>query len=219
MDCSNGWACGGRWFGATVAIVGGGPSVDGMRPALDAARDSGCRTIAINDAYRIAPWADLLYFADRTWWDGRYGRAEDVRRTFGGQVATCSDADVDHHLVNTGIEGFDPRPGCVRTGQNSGYQAMHLALQMGARRIVLFGYDMSAAHGHHRGSRPEAVNAEMFHRLLQDGMLPLFRGLVPEIHRAGVEVLNASPGSALRLWPVIGRDEAVRMFQACACGD
>src|SRR5690349_3855481 len=29
----------------------------------------GARVIAINDAYLMAPWADVLYFADPRWWD------------------------------------------------------------------------------------------------------------------------------------------------------
>lgn len=210
--------CADLWCGDTVVIIAGGSSVDEMlsRGVIDAVRQSGCRVMAVNDSYRLAPWADLLYFADRHWWDGAKGRRDDVRRQFLGTVATCSDAGVDHRLRNTGIEGYDSRPGCVRTGNNSGYQAMHLALQMGVRRMLLLGFDMrvAAVERHHWGDRPEMVSVADFHRALQEDMLPLFRGLRPEIQRRGVTIWNASPGSALHLWPVIGSEEVIKVLQS-----
>ena len=203
------------WAGDTVVILGGGPSLEGARGLLAAANDSAAHVIAINDAFRLAPWADLLYFADRAWWDGHYGRSGDVGKVVVGQVATCSDADVPLRLRNTGIEGFDPRAGCIRTGNNSGYQALHLAIQAGAKRIILAGFDMRVSgDAHHWGDRPESVQAVDFQRTLTEQMLPLFGGLCAAIRERGIQVLNVSPGSALRLWPVIEHSEAIRILQA-----
>ena len=59
------WAVPPIWRGATVVCLGGGPSLT----AADAAQCRGrARVIAINDAYRLVPWADLLYFCDYRWW-------------------------------------------------------------------------------------------------------------------------------------------------------
>ncbi len=173
-------------------------------------RHTGCRIIAINDAFRLAPWADLLYFADRRWWDGPQGRQSDVERSLVARIVTCSDAPGCLHLRNTGIEGFEPAPGNIRTGNNSGYQAIHLAIHLGVSRIVLFGYDMRVSgHQTHWGERPEGHTPEDFARTLVDLMLPLFRGLVRPLADRGIEVTNASPGSALTLWPVVGHQEGL----------
>src|SRR4030095_303323 len=58
---------------------------------------------------------------------------------------------------NTGTTGLETIPSGLRTGHNSGYQAINLAVHLGARTIVLLGYDMSGDHffgGHPDHTRP-----------------------------------------------------------------
>ena len=53
------------WIGETVVCIGGGPSLT----LADVTSIAGkARVIAINDAYRMAPWADMLYACDLKWW-------------------------------------------------------------------------------------------------------------------------------------------------------
>src|SRR5690349_852168 len=52
--------------GGTVLCVASGPSltqedIDHCRPHVDA-------TIVVNASFRLAPWATVLYAADREWW-------------------------------------------------------------------------------------------------------------------------------------------------------
>lgn len=98
--------------------------------------------------------------------------------------------------------------GKIGWGGNSGFGALNLAVQFGASRIVLVGFDMrlySPAdaqrlfgstekavhwHGDHQGlHNPSAGNVTRWRRVT-DGAAPTLKAL-------GVEVLNATPHSAL----------------------
>ena len=59
-------------------------------------------------------------------------------------------------LEGSGESGFDERLGWLRHGKNSGYAATHLAAQLGARTIVLVGFDFRAVDGrsHFFGDHP-----------------------------------------------------------------
>ena len=59
-----------EWSGGTAVLLGGGPSLTlGQVEKVRAAREAGAvHVIAVNDAYRLAPFADVCYFADSEWW-------------------------------------------------------------------------------------------------------------------------------------------------------
>lgn len=105
--------------------------------------------------------------------------------------------DVDHILTE--------RPGVLGWGGNSGFHALNLAVQFGAQRIVLVGYDMHVSAGEHwhgrhpRGlNNPDARNTARWRRALD--------GVAPELSALGIEVLNASPTSALTAYPRVEFD-------------
>jgi hypothetical protein len=199
------------WPGETVAILAGGPSlmpaqVDACKLARRSLGEGGgkARVIAINDAYRLAPWADLLYFCDSRWWEWHKERPE--FRAFGGIKVTLSEdvAAKDgsiRWLRNSGVEGFDDKRDCLRNGRNSGYQALHLAAHLGARRIVLLGYDMRLA----ADGREHWFGAHPGHNPLKQATLDLmnkcFTSLVDPLLARGIEVVNATPSSALDVFP------------------
>lgn len=58
------------WEGATVAVVGGGPSLKDvdLTPVL-----SKFRVIGVNDAYKYGVGVDLVYWGDDSWYWGRKG--------------------------------------------------------------------------------------------------------------------------------------------------
>lgn len=92
------------------------------------------------------------------------------------------------------------RPGVLAWGRNSGFQAVNLAVQLGARRIVLVGFDCSLAagvhwHGRHgRGlSNPTRPGVEKWRDALDR-----VAGQLAELQ---IEVFNASAASALRNYP------------------
>ena len=157
-------------------------------------------TIAINDTFRLAPDASILYAADARWW----AHNARILRRWKGLKATAHNSVTDrsiHILRPTGVSGFDPVPGHVRTGGNSGYQAIHLAAQCGAKRIVLFGFDMHNRHGSHwHGQHQPPFNNPT--RVIFGLWIQRFATLVEPLRARSILVVNATPGSDLRCWPI-----------------
>lgn len=99
-------------------------------------------------------------------------------------------------------------PGTIGRGGNSGFQALNLALQFGARRIVMVGFDMSARHGvHWHGAHgkglvnPAAANLARWRRVL-DAQAPALAAL-------GVRVIVAGQESALTAYPKMDLMQAI----------
>ncbi|MCH7573609.1 MAG: hypothetical protein IIA59_00630 [Candidatus Marinimicrobia bacterium] len=200
--------------GETIVIIGGGPSLtpEQLNPAVDRAR-----TIAINDAYILAPGADVLYATDAKWWGWHPDALE-----FAGIRAACKwRADLNrwhdewngnpfpqvHTLASTGEEGLESKPWGLRTGGNGGYQAINLAAHLGATRIILIGYDMQPGpDGKHHwfGDHPNGVAP-----LYDVNMLPHFPSLVDPLRDLGIEIFNCSPGSALTCFPMANLEDVL----------
>lgn len=193
------WSVPRLWEGRTVAILASGPSM--TQAAADRLRGA-LPTIVVNDTVKLAPWADMLYAADTMWWRVNVCWANEF---LGLKVTSSHDCDVEGvvSLAPSGPRGFDPDPRNVRTGGNSGYQALHVAIQAGAARVLLLGYDMHGSHwfGMHqpplRNTRPETMGmrAKCFADL---------KGLA--------EIVNCTPGSAITAFPIMTLDEAWDRF-------
>jgi len=204
-----------EWSGATAVLLGGGPSLTAEQVEhVQIARDaSTVGVIAVNDAYRIAPFADVCYFADSEWWGWHKDRPE--FRAFAGQKCSISDSganitDVDVHILrNAGTRGISTDPGKICNGRNSGYQALNIAILAGARTVILLGFDAreptadSKTHwfGDHPRVEPVAVYAE-YRKAFSAGE--------SAISAAGARVLNCSPGSAIDSFPKMDLTEALR---------
>lgn len=153
----------------------------------------------MNDAYRLAPWADVHYFADAQWWRWHKDRPE--FGAFAGERCSIEptgfeiDDPAVHILRNAGPDGLALDGTGLATGYNSGHQALNLAILAGAARVLLLGYDGKPGAGgqmHWFGDHPVKT---------PPSWLPLFcrklREAAPLIAQAGVEVVNCSPGSAI----------------------
>jgi hypothetical protein len=186
------------WPGRTVAVLASGPSMS--QRVADEVRAAGLPVIVVNNTYQLAAWADLLYAADAEWW-AQHPQA----REFAGLKVTCSDVRGIHKLRNTGAEGFDPDPAAVRTGGNSGYQAIHVAAHAGASRILLLGYDMDGGHWHAEHEPPLRTT----HRDTYGVWLGRFPRLRTELEVRGIEVVNCNPESALRAFRKMSLAEAL----------
>lgn len=169
------------------------------------------KVIAINDSYLQCPNADVLYFGDADFWKNyQYSIRENYlgRRiiTLGNQI------DGVEALRNTGCEGLEQDPGGLRHGQNSGYAAINLAYHFGVKKIVLLGYDMKLSGDRlHANNRPKSKQTPHgFQRVIKEHFLPHFPTLKQPLAEAGVEVLNATPGSVLTVWPHVNLDEVLR---------
>jgi hypothetical protein len=186
--------------GGTAVCLASGPSLTGADVAYVRNRAT---VIAINDAIRLAPWADVFYSGAREYWT-RTERGALVRAFRGLKVRLCLDADGAHLnadgivcLRNTGVQGLECAPTGLRHYQNSGGAAINLAVHLGAARVVLLGYDMGPSNGRHHfhetAPTPHGSPYALFRQLIGSMVGPLAR--------AGVEVVNCSRQSALTCFP------------------
>lgn len=193
---------------STVVCIASGPSVTAEQcEHAEAARARGsCRIIAVNDSWRLAPAADLLYAADHTWWALHF---DAVSRLFAGARWTTSEqAAFEHGLryipSELGCKLFPP--GKISRGGNSGFQAIMVARHLGARRIILLGYDMQRTgdRAHWFGDHP---------RPLTNGnpkyWVDRFNDVAPLLAAEGIEVINCSAATALRCFPKLHLSEAL----------
>lgn len=187
------------WLGETVVCLGTGPSL--TADDVNAVRGK-ARVIAVSDAYRLAPWADALYSADFQWWRWHQGVPSFAGPKWSieghswrkNRRAVYPDVQL---LRDTGITGLERDPSGLKTGKNSGYQAINLAVHYGATRIVLLGYDMKLGvkGAHFFGEHPSQ------HRGPYRTFVPHFRTLVAPLKALGVSVLNCTRDSALDAFP------------------
>jgi hypothetical protein len=188
--------------GRTVAVLASGPSL--TREAVEAVQHVPC--IAVNNTHRLAPWAWALYAADEEWW---HHDSNADAHLFAGHRVTVGDIPGTLRLRNTGRSGYDTDPYSIRTGGNSGYQALHVALHTGASTVLLLGCDMHGCHWHGKhawGLRETAPST-------YQSWIIEFRKLATQLP-AGVRVINCSPDSELDAFPRMTIAEA--LCEACA---
>lgn len=175
-----------------------------MSPAVAAAvRAAGIPAVAVNRTHELAPWADILVGNDAVWW--KLIENEAALR-FPGIKVCCGDSPIRavKSLRNTGVDGFDPDPACVRTGGNGGYTALHIVAHAGAARALLCGFDMHGEHWHepHRVKNPTRQSFERW--------IVRFNTVAAKLP---LEVVNCTPGSALKCFPFVDLHDALA---ACA---
>jgi hypothetical protein len=99
---------------------------------------------------RLCPWADVVYGCDGPWWQKSNGLPEFKGTKLAHDTGVCI-AYRDVHKIEVrdhDLMLFD-EPGVIGSGGNSGFQAINLAAQFGANRIMLIGFDMHGARGVH----------------------------------------------------------------------
>ena len=202
------------WNDRTVYVVGGGPSLKGFDftrlPSLghvfgvnQAMVDAHCCAgISIDrlfiDANRLrletfAASRELYLAPGNTW------------RKLLEPVAGAT------YLRNVPA-GLSREPGTVATGGTSGYAALNLAVLKGAKRIVLLGYDYGLIDGRHHYH-----DAYPWHHVANDQSWPAwakqFDAAAPLLAAQGVEVVNASPQSAITCFPKMSIEDALTWAQ------
>lgn len=178
------------------------------------------RVIAINDAYKLAPWADVLYSSDRRWFPHYHGVPEFTGMKYG--IGSTVGKDNPFHglpaitvLKNTGPEGVELEPSGLRSGSNSGYAAINLAVHFGASRILLLGYNLNQHGGrlHFFGNHPPGLPNQPW--LLQN-FKARFHSLVAPLQALGVEVINCTPHSSLDAFPMADLRDVLKAREVAA---
>jgi hypothetical protein len=200
------WSVPRDWAGETAAVLAGGPSL--TREQVEAVRGK-CRVIAVSNTAidtvdsetkaiipAFAPWADVLYAADLKWWR----HYQDQALKFPGIKVTIGPRKTFHEvysLERSDCKAYDPHPTRIVYGGNSGYQALHLAVQFGAKRVLLLGFDMKngrRGRKHWFGSHPGKLNSNAQF----NGWIRAFDRFSKVLTEMGITVINCSPDTALR---------------------
>lgn len=181
------------------------------------------KVLAIKENIDLVPWADAIYGCDAAWW--RHRLHTPVVRDFKGPKVCWSgnglgiqDGVLQVNLApakqGTGLfysEDLDFGTGRIGGGGNSGFQALNLAINWGARKIVLIGYDMHDLYGKHwygtnRWPLANNPDSSCFNR-----WKPAFDRAALACEAKGIQVLNASKGSALNCFKKVSLEEAVKI--------
>lgn len=189
------------WPDRTVYIIGGGPSLR----SVNVEELRGERVIAVNNAYKLGNWIDVLYYGDCRWlaW-----HKDQVRAFAGLKITSC-----DQHDSNLGRAlnikvvrkrnspiGIQRDPGMLGWNRSSGACAINLAVHLGARRIVLLGYDMRKIDGasNWHADHPNAEAHDPYAKFLEP-----FPAIARDLAALGIDCINATPGSALTVFPIV----------------
>jgi hypothetical protein len=197
--------------GATIACLATGPSL--TQADCDWLRDHAIPAVAVNDAYRLAPWAQVLYSSDRQWWPFYKGVPAFQGLKFGIGSGMGKDNGFRHYpeiqcLRNTGYDGLELNPAGLKNGRNSGYAAVNLAVHLGAARILLLGYNLCRLPGktHFFGDHPSALSQNPS---LYPSFARTFATLVKPLREIGVEIVNCTPETALTCFPRLPLEQAL----------
>lgn len=220
------------WEDQVVIVIGGGPSLTPEQiERVGAWRErERIRCIAVNDAYLIAPFSDLLYFADGAWWRWHAqgiprlklgmtrGMVREAFEDFRGERCSLESSramicdervhflrnrDRPHHRAAISTE-----PDRVGSGRHSGFQALNVAILSGARRVALIGFD----------GRPNPLDGETHwhgghlttpHPAAWDLIQRSFNDARDAIAATGVDVVNCSPGSAINAFRAIALEQVL----------
>ena len=202
------------WKDNTAFILGGGPTLATVD--FDLIKDR--RIIAVNNAYGDPvlnakgktvgylprSWVDVCFFGDARW----YGWHKRDLFGFPGLIITCrqelyrEDGQV-RATMRGRSEGLDPRPDRLAWNRSSGGAAIDLAFHFGVKRIVLLGYDMrrvdDRANWHEDHPAP--------HKNPYDRFLDPFPAIARDAAEFGLEIINATPNSAIKLFRFMTLEE------------
>lgn len=200
------------WPGATIVCLGSGPS---LTPedihAIGCYRHArNLRVIAVNTTYQLAPWADVLYAPDEKWWAWH---GANVSRVYQGSLKfTLSQ---EEYAERAGAQRLDWRSGGglsldprrVMTGGHGGYQAINLSVHLGARRIILLGYDLQAdtQHGHDHVHHPHPDRSVVPYEQWRS----IYETLIPALDAIDVEIVNCSRATAITALPRASLEEVL----------
>ena len=192
------------WEGETVYILGGGPSLKNF----NFKELRGSKVIAINKAMYAWPESQVLFWTDSrfyTWYKNDVDRLKCLKYTLTPGSLYTGDINI---LRKGACHGLEEPKDSLAHGNNSGYAAINLAYHLGAKRIILLGFDMRNEGGetHFHDGYPTRGTSD---RMYVDKFLPGFRSLAASLKDKGVTVLNASTYSRLDVFTKISLEAAL----------
>lgn len=126
----------------TTVIIGSGPSL--TKAQVDYVYESEATVIAVNDSYKLCPWADMVFACDVKWWiHNREGISYHPNCWTLEDIGCHFNKRFDRPILNEipYTTEFGIYSDKVHHASNSGYVAIQVARILGAKKIILIGFD------------------------------------------------------------------------------
>lgn len=193
------------WRNEPCIVAATGPSLTVEVVDYIRQRKEGKHCIAINTAYQRMIYADILWACDARWWEAYHGARDFAGERWSSHHVTGDDKARIAARYNVNLvagyrsETFSLKPDVIHYGRNGGFQAVNLAILLGAKPIVLVGFDMRKVDGkrHFFGDYKSGLaNGELYQEWVR-----IFTNAAKRLP-AEIEIINATPGSALTCFPM-----------------
>lgn len=201
------------WDAATAVVMGTGPSLNLKQLAhIYLARCHGaCHfVVAVNNNYQAAPWADYLYACDYKFFTWHKHHLPEAFK--GAAIVSCDRPAAEEFAYILWVpgehaDGLSTNPELIHYGKNSGYQAVNLAYLLGARRILLVGFDHQYPNNayHWYGEHPDRNRSSWYER-----WMPCWQTVLNQLNDLDLEIINCTPESALHVFPKARLNEALK---------
>ena len=195
------------WKDETVFIIGGGPSLKNFD--FNLLKDK--KTIAINKAILYHPTSDIMFWSDKEiykWFKPYIDKFKGKKYTIYPFTNDWVNKEIKI-LKSSGKDGLKLDPGAVTDGNSSGYAAINLAYHLGVSRIVLLGFDMGNIKGENHFHEVYFGLEVKKEKYVEWG--ESFTSLAHSLEERGIEVINASPNSALKVFKKLPLEKALQL--------
>jgi len=190
------------WPNSTVFVIGGGPSIASMQLGLL----MGQYVVGVNSAFHLDIPVAVTFFGDSRWLIWEYDSL--CQKQYAGILVTCQaklknpdDLPIKRLAKSKKTQGITEKRYEISWNNSSGGAAINLAYHLGARRIVLIGYDMGINNGRHNFHDSYPVGKP--ERNPYRHFLKSFDRIKDDADKLGVEILNATPNSNLNVFPKV----------------
>lgn len=199
------------WPNSTIYIIGAGPSLIGMDLCLSP-RDGmygleaylwDKHVIGVNDGFTVGNYCDIWFWGDSiTYWRLRdkidacnklkITCNRGVKWGKGWEPANEKEHDVKVLKIHQS-KGLSTDSSGVGWNRSSGAAAINLAYHLGAKRVVLVGFNMDDSR--HKKFKPGLK--EQHKPYAYEGMRKFLPIVARDAKKLGLEILNATPDSLI----------------------
>lgn len=194
------------WDDATVYILGGGPSL--LKSNLNLIKDK--NVLGVNQAYTLGDWVDVCYSGDARWY---HWNKKNLRAYKGRLITSYPSYQPDHNrnakkvlnvgrISGHGISGKTNKS--IMWNGNSGASAVNVAYWLGAKRIILLGFDMKRQgkqfnwHNDYPTTPGKKQNGRLKTPYRQ--FLRCWNKIAIDAKALGLEIINCTPGGSLNIF-------------------
>lgn len=198
------------WLGKTVVCLGSGYSLGGTDwlKLILMQLENGVKILSVNSSIKTSRLGgvepDAIIFTDNNWYEDN----EKLIKDFKGMKFTLSRRAKEAYpdlirLDNIHKSNFSVGDGVLRDGRSTGHRAVSLAILCGGKKVVLLGYDMQIDPVSGRSHCHDDYQMTENDKSYRNEFLPSFVGWNQDAREIGVEIINCTPGSALKEFPCV----------------